>query len=24
EMQDVLADWGWNGPAEEKPDWLTI
>jgi hypothetical protein len=24
DMQGVLADWGWNGPAEEKPDWLTI
>ena len=21
-MIEVLMDWGWNGPADEKPDWL--
>ena len=22
DMHEVLTDWGWNGPAEPKPDWL--
>jgi hypothetical protein len=23
DMIEVLTDWGWSGPADKRPDWLT-